>query len=371
MPERPHLPPPSEGPQGSGVPPVRPRAASSVAAGRRRRSEWSAALVLALAATAALAADPVPVTVQPLAELAVEPAREAPATVLSVNEGVVAAEIAGRVLAVAVRVGDLVERAAPLASIDCHDRELERQRAEAVLQGIEARLELARFQLGQAQSLSTRQNVSRETLAQRESEVALLGAQKAEQEAAVAIAARTVDKCQVRAPFRALVKERLASEGEWRNPGEPVARLVDMSDLEVSAQVSQDDAATIAAADTRLRFVDGGQDLALHLRTILPAVDTRARTREARLVFAGERALPGMPGRLVWQSARPHVPADLLVRRGDALGVFTVADGRARFVAIPGALEGRPAGTDLPPETPVVTDGRQALRDGDPVILAP
>jgi RND family efflux transporter MFP subunit len=348
-----------------------PRSATSDATGGLRRSGRTAALLLALAATPVPAADPVPVTIRPLAELTVEPAREAPATVLSVNEGVVAAEIAGRVLAVAVRVGDLVEREAPLATIDCRDRELERQRAEAVLQGIAARLDFARFQLGQARSLSTRQNVSRETLAQRESEVALLQAQQAEQEAVLALAGRNVDKCAIRAPFRALVKERLASEGEWRNPGEPLVRLVDMSDLEVSAQVGQDDAATIAAADTRLRFVDGGQGLALRLRTVLPAVDARARTREARLVFAGEAALPGTPGRLVWQSAHPHLPADLLVRRSDALGVFTVADGQARFVAIPGALEGRPAATDLAPDTPVVTDGRQALRDGDPVSLAP
>jgi RND family efflux transporter MFP subunit len=326
-------------------------------------------LGLLLSAQAATGREALPVTVQALASLSVYPRREAPATVLSLNESVVAAEVAGRLVRFPVRVGDLVTRDAPLAFIDCRDYELERQRVEAVLRGVEARLEFAQYQLRQAETLSQKRNVSEETLAQRRSEVAALQAQKAEQTVVLAVAGRNRDKCTVRAPFRALVGARLSAEGEWRNPGEPVARLVDLDDLEVSAQVPLDDVGELAGAG--LSFSDGRRSYPLSLRAVLAAVATRARTREARLAFAAEPALPGSPGRLVWQARLPHLPPELLVRRGDALGVFLAQDGHARFRAVPGALEGQPAPTDLPPDSRLIVDGRFGLRDGDPVTVVP
>jgi RND family efflux transporter MFP subunit len=338
---------------------------------RRGRLGASALLTLALAGLAAGAAarDPVPVKVQPLAQVALHPREEAPATVVSLNESTVAAEVAGRVVEIPVRVGDPVPRAAPLARIDCRDHELERDRVEATLRGTAARLELARYQLGQAESLSRRGNVSEETLAQRRADLAALEAQELEQRVGLAIAGRRVEKCQVRAPFRAVVTARLASEGEWRNPGEPVARLLDLEAIEVSAQVEASDVGDLGE-DAALVFSDGRRAYPLTLRAVVPAVDARARTREARLAFAAEAALPGTPGRLVWQAPSPHVPADLLVRRGEALGVFTVEDGRAVFRPLPGALEGRPAAVALPEATPIVLEGRHGLRDGDPVAEA-
>jgi RND family efflux transporter MFP subunit len=323
------------------------------------------------AAPAALAREPVPVTVQRLEQVALYPQKEAPASVLSLNESVVAAEVAGRLTRMPARVGDRVARDAEIALIDCGDHTLAYERAEAALRGTEARLELARYQLGQAESLSRQRNVSEELLAQRRADLAVTEAQKVDQEVGRRSAQRSVEKCRVRAPFRAVVKDRLASEGEWRNPGEPVARLIDLEELEVSAQVEAGDVDYLQQAGS-LSFSEGRRAYALTLRAILPAVDGRARTREVRLTFAGEAALPGTPGRLQWRSARPHVPADLLVRRGDALGVFTVgAGGKAEFRALPGALEGRPAATDLPPETPIVVDGRFALREGDPLTVSP
>lgn len=323
------------------------------------------------AAPAVLAREPVPVTVQRLEQVALYPQKEAPASVLSLNESVVAAEVAGRLTRMPARVGDLVARDAEIALIDCGDYTLAHERTEAALRGTDARLELARYQLRQAESLSRQRNVSEELLAQRRAEVAVTEAQQVEQEVGRRAAQRSVEKCRVRAPFRAVVKDRLASEGEWRNPGEPVARLIDLEELEVSAQVEAADVDYLRQAGS-VSFSDGRRSYPLGLRAILPAVDGRARTREVRLTFAGEAALPGTPGRLQWRSARPHLPADLLVRRGDALGVYTVGkDGRAEFRALAGALEGRPAATDLPPETPVVVDGRFALREGDSLTVSP
>jgi hypothetical protein len=56
------------------------------------------------------------------------------------------------------------------------------------------------------------------------------------------------------------------------------------------------------------------------------------------------------------------------MRRGGQLGVFVLETDRARFVALPGAEEGRPADSTLPGATLLIDEGRQRLRDGDSVL---
>ncbi|MGB5775167.1 MAG: efflux RND transporter periplasmic adaptor subunit, partial [Sedimenticolaceae bacterium] len=102
-----------------------------------------------------------------------------------------------------------------------------------------------------------------------------------------------------------------------------------------------------------------------------PRVDPVARTREARLVFTGEAAVAGTPGRIVWYGARSMLPSDYLVRRDGRLGVFVLDTDRARFIDIPGAEDGRPAVLQLAPETLLISEGRQRLVDNDLVNPIP
>jgi hypothetical protein len=103
------------------------------------------------------------------------------------------------------------------------------------------------------------------------------------------------------------------------------------------------------------------------VRAIANAVDPRTLTQAARLDFAGDTPKPGTMGSLVWTDPRPALAPHLLSERGGRSGVLVAADGKARFHPLPDALPGRPAFVDLPPQTPVITDGRRGLDDGDPV----
>ncbi|HOT83855.1 MAG TPA: hypothetical protein PLQ12_11205, partial [Candidatus Defluviicoccus seviourii] len=60
---------------------------------------------------------------------------------------------------------------------------------------------------------------------------------------------------------------------------------------------------------------------------------------------------------LVWRDSRPHLPAELLVRRAGHYGVFVLAAGKVHFEPVDGAQEGRPAAVDLPPATQIVVPG--------------
>ena len=116
-----------------------------------------------------------------------------------------------------------------------------------------------------------------------------------------------------------------------------------------------------------LRFGSDGQARSLALLRISPASAPQARTVEARLRFTGGPAAAGASGAVIWRDSRPHVPAELVVRREGRLGVFAAEDGVARFHRLVDAQEGRPAPVDLAPGTRLVVAGQLALINGQPL----
>jgi len=321
-------------------------------------------------------ADPVPVVSEPFSTLAIYPSRSAPATVVSDNDSRISAEISARILDIPVRVGDRVKQGALLVRLEQQDAELARVREKAALTAVKAKLDLAEYELKRARSLSKKQAVSEQLLKQRETERDTLLAEQQGQQAAYAQARRQIDKTYIRAPFNAVVVERLARTGELANPGTALLRIVDIDNLELTAGLTprqtRDLKRSFAAENSRApEFVSSGQRYALTLRTIIPVLDTRARTREARLRFSGKKPLPGTAGQLTWSSRQASLPADLISQRDGKLGVFIQTDNRARFIRLPQAKTGQPVTvmtTSEPgPDTLIITKGRYRLRDGDAI----
>lgn len=327
-----------------------------------------APVLFACLASPVLAGEAVPVTARPLAELAIYPEQRAPAEVTSLNNSRISAEINARIVEIPVLVGQVVEQGGLLARLDSADFTLALQREQSNAEALAARIDLARYQLERAQSLAHQQAVSDELLKQRETDLKTLLAEQKGQQAALDQARHNVEKTALRAPFRAVVMERLGQAGELAGPGTPLLRIVDADRIEVSAKVQATQVESLASAQLPELVDDTGRQ-PLQLRTITPAADTRTRTRDARLTFVGAAALPGTAGELVWRSHQAHVPAELLLRRDNKLGVFQVVDGQARFIALPGAEEGRPAAAVLNRDTLLVVEGRFRLQDGDAVTV--
>jgi RND family efflux transporter MFP subunit len=330
----------------------------------------AAALVLPAYAQVEVAPAAPAVVIRPLAEIAIYPQLEASAQAVALNESRIAAEITGRIEAIPVRVGERVARGAILARIECRDHELARDRANASLEAARARLLLAELQLARARELGGHGFFSKEAVAARDTEVQVLRAEREQALTQLGIAKRAVGKCDVRAPFPAIVRQRLGQVGELAAPGSPLVALSDAGGVEISAQVQLKDAESLRKARD-LRFVGDGGSVALALLRISPAIDPQARLVEARLRFKGEPAAAGAAGSVVWRAARPHIPAELLVRRAGGLGVFVAEGGLARFHLLAEAQEGRPAPTDLAPGTALVVAGQLALLDGQPLAAPP
>lgn len=321
-----------------------------------------------LGLSVAAAQEATPVNVRELSRLTSPVLFTAPAEVVSANRTRISAQIQAIIDSMPVDVGDTVERGDGLVVLDCTDHELARQRAEAELQSARAQLQRARQQLDRSEALAPRQLLSEDLLEQRqtEKEAAEAGARRAQ--TALDEAALGVSRCRIESPFAGAVTERLAARGELARPGTPLLEVVDLDSVEVAAPVFPAELAHLAASP-RMVFSFLNEEYPVTIERLTPVIDPASRTQQVRLSFVGRGAPVGASGRLVWHGSDPGIPASLLVQRGDALGIFIARDGKAVFHPLPGAREGRPAMVDLPPDTPVVTDGRQRLRDGDPLAV--
>lgn len=313
-------------------------------------------------AAAGWADPPVRVRTAKLAEIALYPERSAPATVLSLNEARFSAEVAARIVEIPVRVGEVVERDAVLARLDCRDFELQLRATDARALALGKRIGLAERRLERTRKLTMQHSVSEEVLDERDSELAVLNAEREGLGAEIDKARLQVSRCRITTPFRAVVTDRIAAEGQYVAIGDPVVAVLDSDRLEVSAQVYSGDIDQVAIVE-ELFFVTHGSYLPVKIRLVVPAVDPETRNREVRLEFTDRGALPGTAGKLVWRDARAHIPGTLLVRREGELGIFVADRGVARFVVLPNAQAGRASPADLAPTTPLVIEGHYALRN--------
>ncbi|WP_455200349.1 efflux RND transporter periplasmic adaptor subunit [Kaarinaea lacus] len=304
-----------------------------------------------------------------LKSIAIYPQYKAPATVVALNDSELSAEISAIVESVPVEVGQQVKKGDLLVALRKKDFQLILQREKAELSALETRIDFAQYQLQRAQTLKKQQAVSEELLKQRETDLAVLESDKKSREVSLQQAKRNLAKCNIRAPFDAVIVEKIVSVGELANPGTPLLRIVDAQQREVAAKLQSYQIASLHAA-AELYFEDRKNNYPLQLRSVLPVIDPTARTQEVRLIFSAAKALVGVSGELIWKNQQPHIPAEVLVQRGGRLGIFIVnKDRQAKFMVLDDAVEGRPTFVDLPLSTLIVTKGRFQLQDGDAVSL--
>lgn len=318
------------------------------------------------ALTPALADEPIPVVTQALYELALYPESTSAAQVVSLNNSTIAAQVGGLVAEVPVRVGDSVKAGALLVKIACKDLELEHEKLKAERQATQARLELAQWQLKQSELLASQHTLPVEKVQQRRSELAVLRGDLAAHTARLKIAERQMASCLVKAPFDGIVTERSISVGQLVSSGTALVHLLDLTRAEVSAQVASHDITALRQAG-ELAFEHEGQRYPLKLRAVLPSIQTQTGTQEVRLDFVGKRSQPGAAGRLLWQDRIRHIASELLVKRGEQLGVFTEQAGVAHFHPLPDAQNGRPAAITLSPDTQIIVSGQYSLNEGSTV----
>ena len=309
-----------------------------------------------------------PVVTRPISELLIFPHFSAPATVHSLNHSRLSAELMARIKSIKVRVGDRVKSGDLLVELDCRTFHSQLKSQLSLMQELTSLLQLSKSQLARARSLKKQRNISDEQVEQRETDLAVLRAKHSFQQQRITEFRIQTERCEIKAPFDGVVRERIAHQGELAEPGTALLRLQQLSELEVSAKLTPDQ----RVADVpEFYFSYQQQRFPLQLRHLLPIVDSRTRTLEARLQFTSKPAPAGAAGRLVWRSVSGLLPADQLIQRihnrEPVLGVMYNDHGTARFHPLANAIEGQASIIDLPGDTELIIEGGLQLKDGDPV----
>ncbi|MEM1261532.1 MAG: efflux RND transporter periplasmic adaptor subunit [Pseudomonadota bacterium] len=305
------------------------------------------------------------VTTTTIADVVVADRRVASAEVAPRHRAILAAELTGRIVNVAVDTGDTIRKGDVLLRIDPTNYELALRRAEADLRGTEAEIERAKSRLERIEALAKRDYASDDELQVETTSLAVLEGtrerRRIERDQARVDLART----RIVAPFDGIIETRAAQLGNYVAPGTELLTVVQRDDRQIVAALHADLVASISNDPDRLRFVGPDGESAVEIARLSPVVEPVSRTQSIRLRFVGDPQRIGSLGELRWQSSTGLLPADYVMVRDGVLGVF-IADGdTATFVPLPAAQPGRPADHELAPDTIIIVNGRQRLRDGD------
>lgn len=300
----------------------------------------------------------------------------APGTIISRNDARVAAEVAGRLIAVK-EVGDRVARDEEIARIDDRALQLQLRDATARIRRLEASLKFLGSQAQRFRALAQENNAARNQLDESLSQKAM-----AEQDLEVARVDRDqtlyqISRSKVTAPFTGRIVERLAQAGEYVSVGMPVVRLVDTENVEVQARAPLTVAGFLKEGMT-VTVRDGEVSHSGTLRAVIPVGDARSRLIEVRVNLVSEGTVIGSAVRVELPRSLPTevvaVHRDALVLRQDATYLFRVKEdktveqipvttgiGQGSFIEVRG---------DIADGDRIVIRGGERLRPGQTVTIA-
>ncbi len=290
------------------------------------------------------------------------------ATVEPLDTSALSAGLSAEILALDVRPGDRVNQGDRLALLDCRDAHLGERVARADHARTEVELEFAKRQAERIAKLAASNIASEELKDTRATDVERARQAFEMADARLAEALLQVSRCEVRAPFDAVVTAQLASQGTRVAVGTPILEVVSQT-VEVRARVP---VTLDVESFNRVTFVSDSREIPLTQVSVGGAVESETATRLVRFVARDHRLEPGLPGRIRVYAEGQFLPADFLVERDGRLGVMVLDGARAAFIERPQAVMGQPVEiTDLPVDLKVIENGRFRVRDGDAVVATP
>jgi RND family efflux transporter MFP subunit len=297
--------------------------------------------------------------------------------VVARREATVSAKVTGKIAAVLIEEGMVVEEGQLLAQLDDQTlrpqldlatTQLEARRAElaeVVVRRAEAEREQRRLERLKTESLSSEREVDKA-----QSEVAALQARFAALERAVDVAEATVRvseqaiaDLEVRAPFAGVIVSKNAQPGEMVSPISAgggftrtgIATLIDMSSREIEVDVNESFINRVRSEQKTEAVLDAypGWVIPSHVINIVPTADRQKATVKVRIGFdeLDPRILSNMGVKVTFLDSAGHdepsatsgsgparpaarVPATAIARDGDTSFVWRVRGDRVERVAV-------------------------------------
>lgn len=331
-------------------------------------------------------AAPIQVTTAPVVERSTNRGVEVVGSLEAEDEVTVSSQGSGNLDEISVDLGTVVRRGQVIARIDQRELKLKVDQAEGTLHQAEARLgikrgekidsqkqpdvrlafaalERARYDLNASRNLAESGDISKQQLdvyqktvdqAEARYQAALenvrnLEAIIEEKRAALDLAKKQLTDTAIISPINGVVKEKVASRGEYLQPGKPIVTIVQINPLRLKLQVPEAFAAAIGRGQVVTLKVDSFPDREFKglINRINPSMDEKNRSLMAEGQVTNESGLlrPGMFARAQIVSDKKGtalmVPEKAVVSLAGVNKVFVVDGGRAveRLVKL-GARDG-------------------------------
>ena len=313
--------------------------------------------------------------------------------IVAVRESDVATRVAGVVNEVPIQVGSVLIQGDIVAQMDTARLGIELVAAEADLAIASAGLEISQAQADRAlkaferaQELTANASITgaqlddrASAMAEAQGGVAQARARINAAENAINLARYNLSNATVRAPFDGIVLEVFAQPGQFATSGSSVATLLDISTMEVSANVPSRYIEGLEIGREVQGRNDAGDTLSMTLRSVLPTEFSETRTRPVRFSLAQVESsfAIGQPITLDIPIGVTRdvlaVPKDALVQARGGWTAFVNEDGKAspRTVTIGAALDDTfEVLSGLVVGDEVVVRGNERLRPGQDIAPA-
>ncbi|MEL6360657.1 MAG: efflux RND transporter periplasmic adaptor subunit [Pseudomonadota bacterium] len=318
---------------------------------------------------------PAPVRVAEAVETTLAPLSDIPGSVISSSDSLIASATVGKLEWVA-EIGAEIDEGAVIARLDQQDAVLARDEAKSDIGRLQARFEYLSSLYDRYVGLGEDTGEPAATLDEMRAnkEEALQNLKRAE--VALRRAETTLARTSIRAPFRGRIVSREIEVGEFANAGTPIARLVNTSDTEVTAQAPASILDAVSA-DDRIMVIRGSEEIEATVKAIVPVGDLVSRTMELRISMPETDWLIGEAVRVRVPATRPRLalaaPRDALVLRADRVSVFKIDNEMAakQIDVDLGTAEGDLIEIvgDIAAGDRLVVRGGERLRDGQKVTI--
>ncbi len=296
-----------------------------------------------------------------------------PGTVLSQTDSNIASEVNGRITWMA-QVGDIVEEGAVLARIDDTRLQITLNQNLSNITQWEAQVDMYEKRLARYENLQANNNTSRGEL---ETVIAELeNARQALEQARLdkRFTEYQIAQSSVKAPFSALVVERIQMPGEYTAVGQNVMRIVNPNQVEVQ----------VKAPLNVLPFIERGMRVNVSsrnnmvtepVRAIVPVGNEGSRMMEMRIALTPGDFPIGSAVRVAVPSSHEHngvtIPRDALVLRKAGTFVYQLnGENEAQQIKVEtgvGMGDRIEVFGDIDPNALVVVRGAERLRPGQKV----
>jgi len=234
----------------------------------------------------------------------------------AVSENIsIASPLAGIVKGINVRVGDTVKTGDPLFSLDDRDQLADLETKKAAVNLAQSELAQAKDQWAMISPIANQSAVSKETIINKRSNVAITEAKLAKSIAEMHQLETTIERMTVRAPIDSTVlqiKVRLGEFAPAQQISTPLILLGDVSKLAVRTDIDENDAWRVKAGSNAVAYLRGNASISTPLtflrfepyvvpkRSLTGESTERVDTRVLQAIYAFDpKDLPVFVGQLM------------------------------------------------------------------------